>query len=121
MKPRDIQFDLRKNPDSPRVHGLRFPGSGPSHVEQKETQSEEEAPPGNAARMLRTFELPLSNAPSRAAGGRREDPGRLLTVEEVAEWLNVKPQVDEIEFPDGKRIILLSEGRLVKPWAIPAS
>ena len=28
-------------------------------------------------------------------------------------WENVKPQVDEIEFPDGKRIILLSEGRLV--------
>jgi adenosylhomocysteinase len=28
-------------------------------------------------------------------------------------WTNVKPQVDEIEFPDGKRIILLSEGRLV--------
>ncbi|WP_341989124.1 adenosylhomocysteinase [Azorhizobium sp. AG788] len=28
-------------------------------------------------------------------------------------WHNVKPQVDEIEFPDKKRIILLSEGRLV--------
>jgi adenosylhomocysteinase len=28
-------------------------------------------------------------------------------------WHNVKPQVDEIEFPDGKRLILLSEGRLV--------
>ena len=28
-------------------------------------------------------------------------------------WNNVKPQVDEIEFPDGKKIILLSEGRLV--------
>jgi adenosylhomocysteinase len=28
-------------------------------------------------------------------------------------WHNVKPQVDEIEFPDGKRIIMLSEGRLV--------
>jgi adenosylhomocysteinase len=28
-------------------------------------------------------------------------------------WHNVKPQVDEVEFPDGKRIILLSEGRLV--------
>ncbi|MGB8366435.1 MAG: adenosylhomocysteinase [Rhizomicrobium sp.] len=28
-------------------------------------------------------------------------------------WYNVKPQVDEIEFPEGKRIILLSEGRLV--------
>ena len=28
-------------------------------------------------------------------------------------WINVKPQVDMIEFPDGKRILLLSEGRLV--------
>jgi adenosylhomocysteinase len=28
-------------------------------------------------------------------------------------WVNVKPQVDEIQFPDGHRIILLSEGRLV--------
>ena len=28
-------------------------------------------------------------------------------------WHNVKPQVDEVEFADGKRMILLSEGRLV--------
>jgi adenosylhomocysteinase len=28
-------------------------------------------------------------------------------------WTNVKDQVDLIEFPDGKRMILLSEGRLV--------
>jgi adenosylhomocysteinase len=28
-------------------------------------------------------------------------------------WNNIKPQVDEIEFPNGKRMILLSEGRLV--------
>ncbi|MBN8520401.1 MAG: adenosylhomocysteinase [Alphaproteobacteria bacterium] len=28
-------------------------------------------------------------------------------------WHNIKPQVDEIEFPDGKRILLLAEGRLV--------
>jgi adenosylhomocysteinase len=28
-------------------------------------------------------------------------------------WDNIKPQVDEIQFPDGHRIILLSEGRLV--------
>ena len=28
-------------------------------------------------------------------------------------WQNVKPQVDEIEFPDGKKLILLAEGRLV--------
>jgi adenosylhomocysteinase len=28
-------------------------------------------------------------------------------------WDNIKPQVDEVEFPDGKRLIVLSEGRLV--------
>ena len=28
-------------------------------------------------------------------------------------WSNIKPQVDEVEFPDGKKIILLAEGRLV--------
>jgi adenosylhomocysteinase len=29
------------------------------------------------------------------------------------EWNNIKPQVDEIEFPDGKKIVLLAEGRLI--------
>jgi len=28
-------------------------------------------------------------------------------------WTNIKPQVDMVEFPDGKRMILLSEGRLL--------
>ena len=28
-------------------------------------------------------------------------------------WENVKPQVDEVEFPDGTRLIVLAEGRLV--------
>ena len=28
-------------------------------------------------------------------------------------WENVKPQVDEVVFPDGKRLVVLSEGRLV--------
>ncbi|MCO5161440.1 MAG: adenosylhomocysteinase [Mesorhizobium sp.] len=28
-------------------------------------------------------------------------------------WVNIKPQVDMIEFPNGKRMILLSEGRLL--------
>jgi adenosylhomocysteinase len=29
------------------------------------------------------------------------------------DWENVKPQVDQVIFPDGKRVILLAEGRLV--------
>ena len=31
----------------------------------------------------------------------------------VYEWENIKPQVDHVIFPDGKRIIILAEGRLV--------
>ena len=89
MTPRDLQFDLRKNPVSPRVHGLRIAVSGPSNAEQKESQSGEETPPGNTARMHDAFELPLGNARSRATGEERQDAGRLLTVEEVAALLHV--------------------------------
>ena len=32
---------------------------------------------------------------------------------EKYEWINIKPQVDHVVFPDGKKIILLAEGRLV--------
>ncbi len=28
-------------------------------------------------------------------------------------WINIKPQVDEVLFPDGRKLILLAEGRLV--------
>jgi adenosylhomocysteinase len=28
-------------------------------------------------------------------------------------WTEIKPQVDEVEFPDGKKIIVLAKGRLV--------
>jgi adenosylhomocysteinase len=33
--------------------------------------------------------------------------------EKDLEWENIKPQVDHVIFPDGKRIIILAEGRLV--------
>lgn len=32
---------------------------------------------------------------------------------EGLEWINIKPQVDHVVFPDGKRLIILAEGRLV--------
>ena len=89
MNPRELQFDPRKNPDSPRVHGLRSAVRTPSNAEQKEFQNGEEKPPGSAARMYKTFELPLGNAPSGATGGSVKAQGQLLTVEEVAALLHV--------------------------------
>jgi len=42
------------------------------------------------------------------------------------QWENIKPQVDHVIFPDGKRLIVLAEGRLVNlgcatghPWMHP--
>src|SRR5690606_19299648 len=34
-------------------------------------------------------------------------------LEQKCKWDNIKPQVDHVIFPDGKRIILLAKGRLV--------
>ena len=36
-----------------------------------------------------------------------------ITALQNMKWTEIKPQVDEVEFPDGKRIIVLSKGRLV--------
>lgn len=37
----------------------------------------------------------------------------VASLKEKCEWENIKPQVDHVIFPDGHRIILLAEGRLV--------
>jgi len=37
----------------------------------------------------------------------------VASLEENYEWENIKPQVDHVIFPDGKRLILLAKGRLV--------
>lgn len=89
MTPRELQFDLRKNPGSSRVHGLRIAVSTPSNAEQKDLQSGDETPPGNPALVSRTFELSLGDAADAATGGRGQTPSRLLSVEEVADLLNV--------------------------------
>jgi len=37
----------------------------------------------------------------------------IASVKDHCRWENIKPQVDHVIFPDGKRIIMLAEGRLV--------
>jgi excisionase family DNA binding protein len=90
MKPRDLQFGVRKNPDSPRVHGLRLAlnssskeqpiGSGNAQAEMR---------PLSEQRMVETFQLPLSEEKNAAPGTGRREPTQMLTVEEVASMLHV--------------------------------
>ncbi|MBH1977988.1 MAG: adenosylhomocysteinase [Comamonadaceae bacterium] len=45
--------------------------------------------------------------------GHFDNEIQVAKLEEKCEWEEVKPQVDHVIFPDGKRIILLAKGRLV--------
>lgn len=45
--------------------------------------------------------------------GHFDNEIQVAELERECEWENIKPQVDHVIFPDGKRIILLAKGRLV--------
>jgi adenosylhomocysteinase len=45
--------------------------------------------------------------------GHFDNEIQVAELERECEWDNIKPQVDHVIFPDGKRIILLAKGRLV--------
>jgi excisionase family DNA binding protein len=91
MKFRPTQFGVRKNPDSPRVHGLRLAVSSLPTKESKESQKmrKHALPTASEPRSLDTFDLPLREDANEATGGVRQGTGRLLTVEEVASLLHV--------------------------------
>ncbi len=90
MKPRDLQFDLRKNPGSPGVHGLRLVVS--SSVEQQQIgleNAQAEVRSLSEPRVVDSFQLQLAETRNEATGTGRREPTRLLTVEEVASLLHV--------------------------------
>uniref|UniRef100_UPI0013B3725D adenosylhomocysteinase n=2 Tax=Pseudomonadota TaxID=1224 RepID=UPI0013B3725D len=45
--------------------------------------------------------------------GHFDNEIQVAKLEEHCQWEEIKPQVDHVIFPDGKRIILLAKGRLV--------
>jgi excisionase family DNA binding protein len=63
MKVRNTQFDLRKNPDSPRVHGLRRAvDSSSADVQRVRESVERNGAFSSLSAKLRTFELPRTDA-----------------------------------------------------------
>ncbi|HKV26718.1 MAG TPA: helix-turn-helix domain-containing protein [Candidatus Acidoferrales bacterium] len=87
MKPRTAQLGARKNPDSPRVHGLRLAVS-PFLVASGKNQEQDDAD-FTSSRAIETSELLLANSPNGTTGGREREQGQLLTVHEVADLLHV--------------------------------
>jgi len=87
MKVRNAQSDPRKNPDSPRVHGLRLTGNSSS-----ESAREFEGPQDQAdstptpQRKVEVFDLPLTDTRTEIAV---RDGAQFLTVQEVALRLGV--------------------------------
>lgn len=71
MKHSTTQLGVRKNPDSPRVHGLRFsPNSSPAAVKEiKRTSDRNEVSPSLPSRV-RTFELPPTEAGRHRTRGK---------------------------------------------------
>ncbi len=90
MKHRSTQLGVRKNPDSPRVHGLRLAVNSSSlesvrRTEKPHGQAEESSP----LRKVGVFDPLLSHTAGKATVGREGETGQLLTVAEVAALLSV--------------------------------
>lgn len=90
MKLRDLQFGVRKSPDSLRVHGLRLAvNTSPKEQPIGLGNAQAEVRSMSEPRIVETFQLPLSEKANEATGMGRRESTRLLTVEEVASLLHV--------------------------------
>ncbi|MHB8753419.1 MAG: helix-turn-helix domain-containing protein [Candidatus Acidiferrales bacterium] len=89
MKPRTAQLGARKNPDSPRVHGLRLTvnSSSTSDTQTREFQAGGSLPLISSA--SKKLNLPEENGANGTTARREREQSQLLTVHEVASLLNV--------------------------------
>ena len=88
MKPRTAQLGARKNPDSPRVHGLRLAVSSFPFASGK-NQGQGDANLTSPPHGIAIPNLLPANYTNETTVGREREQGQLLTVHEVAELLHV--------------------------------
>ncbi len=91
MKHRSTQLGVCKNPDSPRVHGLRLSVNSSSLESVRGFQNPHDQTEAFSSPLSKTetFELPLIDVLNEAAVGRERTPDQLLTVTEVAALLHL--------------------------------
>jgi hypothetical protein len=85
MKVRNAQSDVRKIPDSPRVHGLPLAVSSSSTLVRgiESSQERAEASPHRQGET-EVFDLPLTERADEVAVSKERDACHFLTVKEVA-------------------------------------
>ena len=91
MKHRTTQLGVRKNPDSPRVHGLRLAASSsPSEsCTRLQKQHEAEPVPSQVSGRMATLDQESDKRESATAGENTRRESHFLTVHEVAVLLQV--------------------------------
>jgi excisionase family DNA binding protein len=90
MKPRDLQLGLRKNPDSPRVHGLRLAANSSLLSSGRLSRNSGERDPSPPAPLTsEDVNFVQEDATNETTGGEARWEGQLLTVQEVADLLRV--------------------------------
>jgi excisionase family DNA binding protein len=91
MKHRSTQLGVRKNPDSPRVHGLRFTVNSSSLESMKEFKNLHDQPKAFSSppRKTESIELPLTDAVNETTLGRERASDQFLSVKEVAALLHL--------------------------------
>jgi predicted DNA-binding transcriptional regulator AlpA len=87
MKHRSTQLGVRKNPDSPRVHGLRLTADSSSESAREFEKPRDRADPTlSPPRKVEVFDLPLTDTRVEIAV---RDGAQFLTVQEVSLRLGV--------------------------------
>src|SRR5208282_2398368 len=91
MKPRNTQSGVRKNPDSPRVHGLRLSVNPSSQqaVRRIENPYDQAGVTASLPREAEVLDLLRTDTADETTVGRERDTSQLLTVAEVAALLRV--------------------------------
>jgi len=84
MKHRSSQLDVRKNPDSPRVHGLRLTVNSSSLISESQTGSSSESKPSPSAER---FGLPFASSTEP-----HQTPEPVWDCAEAARFLRLHPK-----------------------------
>jgi excisionase family DNA binding protein len=113
MKSRPTQFGARKNPDSPRVHGLR-PSVNPSLTSMKEFVGSQDEENVSSAYKLGGLDVPPVGAASEITIEKEKRVHRLVPAESV-KGVPAKPPRPTESSGEGRELLQLKSDNIFEP------